>query len=70
MTVIQRLSIFHTFINERSLSEMQIGSITSREVPAHVRTTGEQWILEPYYPQLLELEADSGSLLARLLIFC
>ena len=44
------LELFHKFINERSLSEMQIGSITFREVPVHVRTTGERWILEPYHP--------------------
>ncbi|KAG5222122.1 pentatricopeptide repeat-containing protein [Salix suchowensis] len=44
------LKLFHKFINERSLSEMQIGSITFREVPVHVRTTGERWILEPCHP--------------------
>ncbi|KAJ6291081.1 hypothetical protein OIU76_023187 [Salix suchowensis] len=44
------LELFHKFINERSLSEMQIGSITFREVPVHVRTTGERWIQEPYHP--------------------
>lgn len=44
------LELFHKFINERSLSEMQIGSITFREVPVHVRTTSERWIMEPYHP--------------------